>query len=162
MMEVNEDEILLEQYFQTKNMSVDARNLCLYFIDKSKELDGSINTGNVGRKYDIVNMSFNRIDNTINFSGFISNGEENKYLDGKINKVNDGYFLHCNVYRLYEYLDDDERDYTYSEVFELKSDKIFRCTFYNDGKVFREIFDAFDICDVDYYMDEKIRSIRKK
>ena len=57
MMEINEDEILLEQYFQTKNMSTDARNLCLYFIDKSKELDGNINTANVGKKYDLVNES---------------------------------------------------------------------------------------------------------
>ena len=162
MIEINEDEILLEQYFQSNNMSKDARNLCLYFIDKSKELDGSINTANVGRKYDIVNMNLSRCDKTITFSGFISNGEENKYLDGKINKVNDGYYLNCNVYRLYEYLDDDERDYTYSEVFESKSDKLFRCTFYNDGRVFREKLDAFDIADVDFYIDEKVRLIRKK
>ena len=162
MMEINEDEILLEQYFQTKNMSTDARNLCLYFIDKSKELDGSINTANVGKKYDLVNMNLNRIGNSITFKGFASNGEENKYLDGNIKKVNNGYYLDCSVYRLYEYLEDDDRDYRYSEYFDSKDDKLIRCTFYHDGRIFRDTLESFDISDVDFYIDEKVRLIRKK
>ena len=139
MREIDEDELLLEEYFQYTNMSIDARNICLYILSKSKELDGSVNAANKFKKFDLVNMSLKRNGGVIKFNGFASNGEENKFLEGKIKKVDNCFALETNVYRLYEYLDDDERDYYYSELFSPTKDGLNRVTIYNDGTMYKDV-----------------------
>ena len=135
MIEIDEDEKLLNHFYERKNMTKDSRNLCLFLVSNSKELDGTVNTANYGKRFDVVNMTFSNDRNKkiIKFNGVADNGEEKKLLDGDIIQVNNSYALSTKVCRLYEYLDDDDRDYTYNEVFEPMDDMLNRVTVYNDG-----------------------------
>ncbi len=160
MKEVNEDEILMEHYFPYENISIDMRNMCLFLIDSSKEVKSSPRVGNSERPFDVVSMHFRRESNHVAFNGFISNGEENKFLDGRIGYSDNKYFMYTNVYRLYEYLDDDDRDYNLFETFELDGEDTIRISEYNDGIKYIEKIDPINTSEADYYYDQKVRQLK--
>ena len=105
-------------------MSQDTRNLCLSLINESKELTDSPRVVDKHEPFEIVSINIRKEKEIVSFNGFISNSIENKVLDGRIVYSNGKYYIKTNVYRLYEYLDEDERDYNLEEEFELLDDKL--------------------------------------
>jgi hypothetical protein len=158
---VYEDEIIFEQYFPSENMNEDTRNLCLSLIGQSKEFTDSPKVVDNSEPFDFVSMSLNKRNNIVTFNGFISNGIENKFLDGRIVKSNNCYFLKTNVYRLYEYLDDDERQYSLDEKFELLDDCLVRKTLYSDAGYYDEVLPALTHIDIDSFAEEQVRRLRR-
>lgn len=157
-----EDEIIFEENFPSENMNIDVRNLCLALIGNSKELTASPRVVDPSEPFDIVTMHLNKKNNIVFFNGLISSKVENKFIDGKIYVVNGKYYIKTNVYRLYEYLEDDDRDYNLEEEFELLDDSLIRRTVYSDGNFFNETLEPLTDIDIDNFIEEKVRKLKLK
>ena len=157
-----EDEILIEQYFPAENMNDNTRNLCLSLINQSKEVTDSPRCIKSDEPFDIVSMNLYKKGNMVSFNGFISNGKENKILDGRMATSNGKYYVKTNVYRLYEFLEEEERDYNLEEEFEFTDKALIRKTMYSDGKFFYEELEPLTEIDIDGFIEEKVRRLRLK
>lgn len=138
------DEILLEQYITYENVSKDERDKCVNLLLHTKEMEEScINNGKCN--YDIVSLNLNRKNNYICFNGSTTNDKENRMIDGYIYKSGNKYFVVNNIYRLYEYLDDEDRIIKCIDLFTFKNNKVYRNTSYaNSLAYFEKEFDEFD------------------
>ncbi len=156
-----EEEIIFEQYFPAENMSIDTRNLCLYLINSSKEVTSSPKVANPSKPFELVSMHLKRDNQEVSFNGFISNGEENKFLDGRMIKLNEKYYMRTNVFRLHDSLDEEDKDYIVTEEFDLQPEGLYRKTMYSDGTYFCEKLEPLNELDVDSFVDEKVRGLRR-
>lgn len=145
-----EDEILLEQYITYNHMSKSDRDMCMHLITNSKEVcDSELNDGE-DRKYKVISMNFNSDGYIVLFNGILTNGNENRYVDGSITRKSDNYFVKTNIYRLNEFIEDDERDYCSLEVFRVLHDSVYRKTMYTSlAGYFEEELSPFD--DIELY-----------
>ncbi|MGM9877209.1 MAG: hypothetical protein ACI33S_01040 [Bacilli bacterium] len=160
-----DEEILLEQYITYNNMSKTTRDMCMHLISNIKEVTDSevVISGNNQRSYSIVSMNFNSDGYVIKFNGFLTNEDENRFIDGTIVRKANNYYVNTNIYRLDEFLDDEDRDYSTHEVFTIKDDKILRKTLYKPAiGYFEEELPLFDDIQLYNYYYQKIGKNDKK
>ena len=128
-----DQEILLEQYFPYTNMDEQDRTFYLNLLLSSQELSSSdYNLSETSpSRYDIVCMTLNNEGVMVRFNGAISNGEENKLIDGIIFKRRSGYCIFSNVYRLSEKVFEN-KEYRTIDEFSFKDEIVKRKSAYNE------------------------------
>ncbi len=129
----NEESILVEQLFPALNMDEKSRNFFLNLLLNSIELKNSkyVYRDSSPKEFDMVFMHLNDEGSIIRFDGAISNGEENKMVYGTV-EIRDGkYFVTSNVYRLFELVFGDDKEYRVYDEYEVKDGKTFRTSSYN-------------------------------
>lgn len=106
-----EDKILFEHLFPAEDMDNKERNESLYIISNLRDVANSehfINE-NDPRRYSLVMMSLDKRNEAVHFNGGISNGVENRYIDGYIFRKKNSISVHYAVDRLHhETLDDND------------------------------------------------------
>lgn len=160
----NDEEIILEQYFPYHNMGLEERDYYLNLLLYTKDISDSdilVREESVS-SFEIVTMTLNKIQNTITFNGAISNGEENKWVDGIINRYGNIYGVCSNVHRLSDFIDEDEKDYKVTDKFILKNDKLYRKSNYMAGRYFEAEFDAFSLDAVENLKRTKLDFLKEK
>lgn len=132
----SEEEVLIEQYFPFFNMDEKNRTFYLNLLLNSKDLtDSEYNFKKSSpSNYDLVFMSFKNEGSVVKFDGAISNGEENKLMYGAIIKKGEKFYVFSNVYRLFELIFGDDKEYVVVDEFTFKDDKVFRRSAYNGKK----------------------------
>lgn len=154
------DEVVLEQYFQYHNMSVEERNLYINLIRHCKDIMDSekLLPGKTKVQYDLVVLILKKTsDGVVTFNGAVTNDDENRWIDGAILNKGNKYAIATSVYRLSDRLDEDEKEYTVSDQFRFKDGKIQRRSMYSDSKAYYEAeFDGFDPQELENYFRSKI------
>lgn len=154
-----EEEILLEQFITYNNMSKTSRDMCMHLITHLKEVcDSEFVYGKNGdKKYDVLSMNFNSDNYIITFNGIISNDTENRCIDGIISRKANNYYVRTNIYRLNEYLEDEDKDYSTFETFTVSNDSVMRKTMYKPAHgYFEEELLPFDEIDLSNYYYKRI------
>lgn len=178
------DEILLEGYFQYKNMTINERNFCINVLLHTKDVrDSETYVGKFPCSiYDLLFMSFSKDeDGNYNFEGATYSDFENRMVKGVISREGNRYNVLTHVYRCSDYLYDEDdgvvreydlgvdartrlnnkKEYTVTDVFMFKNDKVRVVSKYED---FSEIFDAevefLDDLELDEYFDNKIKKLK--
>ncbi len=150
----NEEEILLEQYFPYENMDLEERDYYLNLLLHTKDI-GDSDTLEKNPTFDIVTMSLKKTPDYITFNGAVANNEENRLVDGIIVKKGNSYTIISNIYRFNEFLDDEDKDYSVTDKFTFKGDKLYRKTIYRSGKYFEMEYDAFSLDPIEKLKNEK-------
>lgn len=160
----NDEEIILEQYFPYHNMDLEERDYYLNLLLYTKDISDSdiLEREDSKSSFEIVTISLNKIQNTITFNGAISNGEENRWIDGIINKYGNVYGVWCNVHRLSDFISEEEKDYKVTDKFTLKSDKLYRKSNYTPGRYFEAEFDAFSLDAIETLKRSKLNLLKEK
>lgn len=160
----SEEEILLEQYFPYQNMELEERDYYLNLLLNTKDISDSDILKNEDSKssFEIVTMSLKKTPEFITFNGAIANEEETRMVDGIIIKKGNSYAVISNVYRLNELLEEDEKDYSITDKFTFKGNKLYRKSAYASGRYFEAEFDAFTLDDVENLKRTKIELISGK
>lgn len=131
------DEIIFESHFQSENMDAEERNLCLWLLNNSQEVQDSPRRLNSDKPFNLVTMYLLKEDGVIGFSGAISNGDENKWIDGTITDrpsfSGTSKFIKCKVHRLADTVLDQDKDYYLEEEFITFPQHIVRKTKYTFG-----------------------------
>ena len=131
------EEVLLEQLFGSRNINKSQRDFYINLILHSKELqDSEFGCDESSpREYDLVFLSLVGEGKKVSFNGAISNGVENKWITGHVISTKRKHLLKTSVDRLSEMVPDSEKSYDYFEIFEFDKDDIKRTTTYSDGRV---------------------------
>ena len=134
----DEEEVLLEQYYINKGLNKNERDFYINLLLNSKELtESEFNySSQSSSKYDLVFITLENKGHYVTFYGAISNGEENKIIDGSIIKRGNKFLVINNIYRLFELLSDDEKEYNVVDIFRFKNGQLKRNTKYADERVF--------------------------
>ncbi len=138
------DRLIYETRFRYDGLNEEDGDFYLNVIRNTKEVMDSIhNACNGPCNYDIVVMSLHKIDNTVRFSGAISNECENKWLNGviydgdKIIVESEITLLHDSVSKVpfhsVDVFSDDERVTTYRDgsVYKSKECDLSKSSAYN-------------------------------
>jgi len=128
----NEDKILVEQYFPAQNLDENDRNFYLNLLLHSKELTSSDYNfrDSSPSNYDFVFMSLNDEGSIVRFDGAITNGEENKLMYGAILRRGEKYYIFSDVYRLFELVFGDDKEYRVTDEFSFKDGSVTRKSSY--------------------------------
>lgn len=154
----SEEEIILEQYFPYHNMDLEERDYYLNLLLHTKDISDSAVLISEDSKstFEIVNMVLKKAPEFITFNGAITNGEENRWIDGIIIKKGNSYAVISNVYRFAEFLREDDRDYSVTDKFTFKGDMLYRKTGYASGKYFESEFDTYSLDPVEELLKSKL------
>lgn len=153
----HEDEIILEQYFPYKNMTIEERNFFINLFINSKDVSDSevrINK-NSDKSYKVNYLGLNKEKNIIRFEAIVSNSSENRMISGFFKGFGNKMTLVSSVYRCSDVLDDDDKDYKIIEDFVFEDDKVFRKSRYLDGRYYESKVDLYS----DDEMEEYIQNI---
>lgn len=161
---LDDGESLFEKYFKGENINADKRNYCYMLINNIREVENSrYHANNQSNEFELSSMTFRRIAlNKYYFFGVLSNGEESKTADGVI-EINEGKIVvGANFYRLYEFLDDDERFYSTVDTFCKEDGRSIRITEYPDGMRYTEPLDLLEGEEVSEYAYQKSKTMIRK
>ena len=158
-----EDEILLEQYFPYKNLTLKERTYCINLLLNSKELNESeVGVGeHYNPRFDLVFLSLDRKNDIILFDGAIANNEENRMMYGEILKRGSKIVMMNTIYRLSD-MYDENKEFTIIEGYSFKDGHITRSTLYEDKAYFESELDPDTFNKAESFLDEKAKSLRLK
>ena len=142
----SEEEIILEQYFPYHNMDVEERDYYLNLLLHTKDISDSAVLISEDSKstFEIVNMVLKKTPEFITFNGATTNGEENRWVDGKIT------------------LDGKPIDYSVTDKFTFKGDKLYRKTGYASARYFESEFDTYSLDPVEELLKSKLAKEKSK
>lgn len=155
-----EDKMILEQYIQYEGISEEKADKCLDILRHSQDImDSSKTVSDKGpSSFDIVVMSFKATDNddVVTFNGAISNGNENKWLDGRIEAIANKALVVANVRRLHPSLSEKDKDYKFFELYSFKDKEVHCEASYSTGECFERIMEPFIPEELESYKQSKV------
>lgn len=158
-----EDRILYEIYFGYQGLSDEEGDYYIDIIRHTKEVtDSEFNIGNPETTaYDIITMSLKKLENgEVGFNGAISNGNENKCLEGVIKKIGNRVFVTSELLSLHPSIE-NRKPYDVTDYFTFKGSQVLRKTSYPDGKYVETIMEPFDKEDLESYIQSKADHMKK-
>lgn len=158
------EEVLLQQFFSSRGIDKSKRDFYINLILSSKELQDSEFgcSGESIRQYDIVMLSLVREGKRVSLNGAISNGVENKWIQGSISGTERKQLLSASIDRLSDMVPDSEKIYEYFETFEFGEEGVTRTTVYGDGREFKSKIDMKTQEELEEYYRGKIGTILKR
>ena len=160
-----EDEILLEQHFSYKNMSIEERNFFINLIMHSKDVCDSeiFLTNHDTSSYDLLYLNFSNENGVVRFDGATCNEHTNKLIYGTIDRIGNKYSVKTNVYVCNDFIyDDDRKEYTVNDVFVFKNDKIIRRSCYQDGVIYEAEVEFLNDNEMEDYLQDKCNEMKLK
>jgi hypothetical protein len=160
----NSEEILIEQYFPYMNMEKEQRDFYINLLLNSKEVtDSEFNLNSYSSpQYDLVFISLKNDGKLIRFDGAISNGEENKLIEGAIIRRGNKYFVFSNLFRLFELVHDDKKEYDVIDEFRFKDGGVLRKTTYSDKRYFESTVTLKSSDELEEYYRKKIGMTKER
>lgn len=158
-----EDRILYEIYFGYQGLSDEEGDYYIDIIRHTKEVtDSEFNVGNPETiAYDIITMSLKKLENgEVSFNGAISNGNENKCLEGVIKKIGNRVFVTSELLSLHPEVE-NRKPYDVTDYFTFKGSQVLRKTSYTDGKYVETIMEPFNKEDLESYIQSKADHMKK-
>ena len=160
------EEIQLEQLFSYKNMNKNERDFYINLILNSKELTESEYNYNKNSSpiYDLVFLALENKGNYAVFYGAVSNGEENKVIEGSIVKKGKRFFVINNFYRLFELINEEEdvKEYNVVDEFAFNSKRLKRKTMYGDKKLYETDISLKTKEELEDYYKSKIKDKKER
>lgn len=150
---------IFEQYFRYHNLTSEEGNYYFNILRHIKEVTDS--EVKIGREnYSFVELSLTKSsNNNILFNGSLSNGIDNKCIEGTINQNGNKVYVTSKFYRLNNYVSENEKEYITMDCFNSKNDSIVRSTSYsNILEFFETIMSNIDEEEFLTYRDEFIKS----
>ena len=158
-----EDRILYEIYFGYKGLSEEEGDYYIDIIRHTKEVtDSEVNVGNPSTTaYDLVVMNLKKLETgEVGFNGAISNGTENKCLEGVIKKIGDRVYVTSSLVSLHPSIE-ERNPYDVTYYFTFKGSQVLRKTSYPDGRYFETIMEPFDKDDLEAFIQSKADHMKK-
>lgn len=158
------DEIIFEQYFPYRNLTIDERNFIINLIINSKEVDDSeISINNkYSSRYGLDYLSLIKDKIGVRFEGIISNENETRMINGYLTKLFNKYTIYMNVYRCSDVLEDEDKEYSVIDEYVFKNSRVVRKTRYTDGKYFEADVDLFNEDEMEEYIQNKTDQYKLK
>lgn len=153
-----------EQYFKYKFLTVDEGDYFLDILRHTKDITDSdiVISNDSDNIFDIVFMTLSKeVNGKVSFNGAISNGNENKYIDGLIEKKNNKVYVISDVYRLHENVNDEDKRYSVVDYFSFTSNKVNRRSEYVGGNKSSITLKIFDHDSLEEYKLLKARGYEK-
>ncbi len=159
-----DDEILLEQYFPYRNMTIDERNLCINLLLNTKDIsDSEIYIRDYASPvYDILFMNLNKNEmGAVRFDGATYSDYENRLVSGYIVRSGNKYLIKTDVYRFNDVLQEEEKEYSVTDEFVFKNGKVYRRSRYSEGcDYFESEVRLLNDLELDEYLESKIRKFK--
>ena len=152
-----DDRILYETYFGYQGLSDEEGDYYIDIIRHTKEVtDSEVNVGSPdSTAYDLVMMSLKKLETgEVGFNGAISNGNENKCLEGVIKKIGDRVFVTSELISLHPSIE-EKKPYDVTDYFTFKGKQVLRKTSYPDGRYFETIMEPFKKEEIDAFVQSK-------
>lgn len=152
-----EDRILYEIYFGYQGLSNEEGDYYIDIIRHTKEVtDSEVNVDPLdSTAYDLVMMNLTKLETgEVSFNGAISNGNENKCLEGVIKKIGDRVFVTSKLVSLHPSIP-EKKPYDVIDYFTFKGKNVLRKTSYSDGKYFETIMEPFKKEEIDAFVQSK-------
>ena len=159
-----EENIIFEQYFQYKNLTSEEGDYYLDILRHIKDIcDSDIRVSSEGSSiFDMVFMSIIKESNgKVTFNGAVSNGEENKCIDGLIEKIKNKTYVMTEVYRLHPSLDGEEKKYSTVDYFSFSSNSVKRKSCYSNNRKSEVTLKPFDMNSLEEYKISKVEEHKK-
>lgn len=134
------DEVLVEQYIRAENMTKIERDICMLYLSNIKDIkDSDIKpVDDSTSTFTISEVIFKKHPAHITFNGSVSNGTEDRLIDGYIIKDGRSIMVKCNFYRLNDAVNSEDKNYNTVDTYRSGSGVISRKTQYlESGKNFR-------------------------
>ena len=161
-----EDEILLEQHFGYRNMDKSERNFYINLIMHTKDVSDSeiYITNNDLSSYDLLFLNLSKENGAVRFDGAVSNEYSNKLIYGIIIKKGNKYFVNTNVYICNDivYDEDERKEYTVSDEFAFKNDRIIRRSRYQDSLYYEAEVEFLSDEEMENYLQDKCDEMKLK
>ena len=161
----NEDEILIEQYFPYRNMTIDERNLCINLLLNTKDIcDSEISINEHSSSiYDILFMNLSKTEEgAIRFDGATYNDDENMLISWFFVRSNNKYYVRTDVFRFNDVLQEEDKEYSITDEFIFKNGKVYRRSRYTDScEFFESEVRLLNGLELDEYLESKVRKFRK-
>ena len=128
---MNREEILKEQYFPSKGLSIDERDFLLDLLSYCKDISDSKYCDKVGR---VVQLSMDKEkDNLVHISGAVAYKNENRMIDGDVIYYKDSIVFDTKMTRLcYDGID---KEYMVLDIFKPTSDGYELVSRYNNDSI---------------------------
>lgn len=149
------DEVLLEQYIISENMSKVERDICMLYITNIKDIvDSDIETTN--RKFNISNLRLRKDGACIFFEGEVFNDEETRDIMGSLTKTGKSMKVECVFFRR-----GYNQSYRTVDLFKnANSSVIRRNTYLNTKKNFEDIV-SLNINDLNSLYEKRIMHLKR-
>lgn len=142
-----EEEMLLRDVISCDNMDIKTRDICVNLLLNTKEMSDSeyILPDKTSEKYKIYGLNLISDGYKILFNGIVFNLNENRFIDGEIYRKQNKYYVSMNIARLNLCIEEDNKDFSTCDIFNVKEDHILRKTGYaQTGTYFEEELPLFD------------------
>ena len=149
------DEVLLEQYIISENMSKIERDICMLYITNIKDIcDSDIETNN--RKFSISNLRLKKDGACIFFEGEVFNDEESRDIMGSLTKTGKSMKVECVFFRR-----GFNQSYRTIDLFKsANSSVIRRSTYINNKRHFEDLVNL-NINDLNSLYEKRIMHLKR-
>lgn len=151
----NLDEVFLEQYIVSRNMSKVERDICMLYITNIKDIvDSDIETNN--RKFRISNLRMHKDNNCVFFEGEVFNDEESRDIMGSLTKSGKNMKVECVFYR-----ESANQTYRTIDLFKSAHSSVLRKSTYVESKKKFEDIVNLNINDLNSLYEERIMHLKR-
>ena len=113
-------------YFQLLRQTKD-------FMDSKHVMSAADST-----RFEMVFMNVHRDGENINFNGAVTNGVENRYVDGVIKTKGKRYYVLTHVYRMNQEIPENIKEYYVYDTFKRIKDNLYQETIYDESWEYRQ------------------------
>lgn len=140
--------MIFEKYFNGDE-SIPLEQLYFYFqmLRQTKDFCDSKHTVSEEEttKFEMVFMSLHQDGENITFNGAVSNGIENRCVDGVIKQKGKRYYVLTHVYRLHQSVPENIKEYYVYDTFKRIKDKLYQETIYDESLSYRQVHGESDV-----------------
>ena len=136
--------MIFEKYFSgDESISIDECYFYFQMLRQTKDFSDSKHTLNDGdcTKFEMVFMNLGKDGDNITFNGAVSNGVENRCVNGVIKQKGKRYYVLSQVYRMHELVLEDIKEYYVYDTFKRIKDRLYQETIYDESLSYRKSHD---------------------
>lgn len=134
--------LVFEKYFNGDEC-IPLEKLYFYFqmLRQTKDFYDSKHTVSEedSTKFEMVFMTLHQVGENITFNGAVSNGIENRCVDGVIKQKGKRYYVLTHVYRLNQSIPENIKEYYVYDTFKKIKDKLYQETIYDESLSYRQV-----------------------
>ena len=149
------DEVLLEQYIISYNMTKIERDICMLYITNIKDIvDSDIETED--RKFNVSNIRLTKDGNCVFFEGEVFNDSESRDIMGSLTKSGKSMKVECVFFRK-----DLNQSYRTIDLFKNSNSSVLRKSTYINSKRHFEDYVSLNINDLNNLYEKRIMHLKR-
>lgn len=130
-----------EKYFSCdESIPLDERYLYFQMLRQTKDFMDSKHTisDEDSTRFEMVLMNLHKEGNDITFNGAISNGVENRWVDGIIKQNGKRHYILTHVFRLHQSVPESIKEYYVYDTYKRIQDRLYQETIYDESLEYRK------------------------